>query len=280
MEPIDLILRGVLAPAAVSAGLLLLLVRWRSTAGNSSGIAVAAGLIAAQYAISQWPTRLVPLEGRDWLPWIAATAVLIGALARRGPLLGVPLWLLASLALPWVLLQSYIEYNWPAVRAVLWIGALALWLAVLWFLLERTVRRRPGALVPGTLLLAGAASAVAIGLSGTALFGQLTGALAAALCPVLLWTWWRPATPLAGSLVAAALLPLFALWINGAFYAELPPAAAILLAAAPAFVLVRESPHLRRLSDGRATSLALAAVLLPLAVAVTLALLAFEPDPY
>ena len=273
-------------PAVVSGGLLLLFSRLRAVGALALGVASAAGLIAAQAAISQWPTRLWPIEGRDWLPWIAGAAVLIGGIcapsgvAGRRRLLIAPLRLLAACALPWVLLQSYIEFTWSTVEATLWIAGQALGLLLLWFQLERTARLHPGALMPATLLIVSGVSAVVIGLSGTALFAQLTGALAAALGPVLLLVWLRPATQLTGALVPAVLLPLSALWITGAFYADVPPASGLLLAVAPLLLSVRGWAALDLRPGWLATLLTVLLVLLPLAVALTLAILAFEPDPY
>ncbi len=91
---------------------------------------------------------------------------------------------------------------------------------------------RPGRPALLDLVLATGAGSLTLFFSGTMLFAQLGGALAAGLlacflCARALSAPAADAAPLAGALLAG-------LWYNGVRYAEMPLASALLLAVAPA----------------------------------------------
>ena len=103
------------------------------------------------------------------------------------------------------------------------------------------------------------------------MLGQLALVFAAGLA-VLLAIAWKFGTSMRGAAACAALL-LGGLLLNGFFYAELPAASAILLAAAPAIGVVR-------LGTWRPGVVRICLALLVAAAAFTLALRASPPLEY
>jgi hypothetical protein len=90
---------------------------------------------------------------------------------------------------------------------------------------------------------------------------------------------WR--VPLGRGAAPVFAMTLFGLWIAGFFYAEVTVASALLLAAAPVVAGLAGLPALRRVAPWQATLARTAAVLVPVGLALVLALAAQpEAGPY
>jgi hypothetical protein len=91
---------------------------------------------------------------------------------------------------------------------------------------------RPAWLPTLMLTTAAGSAALAVGLSGSIVLGQLTGALAAALGGALVATRLRLAPPLLPGAAPVLALPLLGLLLAATVHASLPPLSAALLALA------------------------------------------------
>ncbi|HKE01255.1 MAG TPA: hypothetical protein VKE69_09615, partial [Planctomycetota bacterium] len=226
MDPTQALLFGVALPAAVAGVALLVagVTRLRFLAAAAVALAFAAAFVE----IVGRPS-FPPKESTHWLPWVAAAAV-AAALLEPSPLLGKAVRAIACVAVPVVFL-SRLPGSWTEPTRVVWAAALVGGTAVVWLSLDGLARAAaPSAMLAATWIVA-AASAVAIGLSGSAVLGQLAGAVAAALGAALVLCVWKPASAVAPGVVPAVALLLPALWICGRFFAELPLSAMACLAA-------------------------------------------------
>jgi hypothetical protein len=239
-------LAGVVLPAVVAAVVLLLT---RLAGGGARGaprgagaagaaLAIGAGDLAAHVALRGW-RGWVPKESLDWIAASAAAGLLVGVLGltRRGP---------AALRLLWRAGFGFAAAWFVAGRALARRGELSTVLGEMalvaaagaagWSLLES--RRdaddaaRPAWLPPLMLTTAAGSAALAVGLSGSVVLGQLTGALAAALGGALVATRLRLAPPLLPGAAPVLALTLLGLLLAACVHASLPPLAAALLALA------------------------------------------------
>ncbi len=289
MDPITMGLYGVLFPA-LAAGLVLA-VGWRVWNAAPEGIdgrwagapALALSFLVGTVGISGLP--VVPggdqtPTGLDWLAWVALLAGAVLALQPRlgrwgGALRGV----LAILTIELVL-RNKITAAWSeGSEGIQWVLGLLALLFVDWLALER-LARRPGASGPLVLWLLAATLGGLAALSGSVTIGQLSGALAAGLGAAVVAAWWRPRLCLAGPGVGVAVIVLFGLGLNAHFFSYTTGTDVLLFAAAPLFGLLAGLPKLRRSSGWAQTLLTVTLVALPIAVALTRAVLAYESDPY
>ncbi len=228
MDPVRAALLAGLLPAVVAAAVLLLAGRLGPGGARlAAGPAVAAGVIAGQYALSGLP-RGLPAEAWQWIPPLAAAAGILGALEARAAGTPAPLrWGWRTALAGW---GAFVSVP-PGDRTAILVGGLAAGTLVLLALLDRGARGEAAAAFAPAVAAAAVGTAVALGLSGTVLLAQVAGTLAAGSGAAAALSLRRPALPagavLPSGVVLAALLP------NGALFAELPVAAALLLAAAP-----------------------------------------------
>ncbi|MCB9915919.1 MAG: hypothetical protein H6828_12380 [Planctomycetes bacterium] len=122
--------------------------------------------------------------------------------------------------------------------------------------------------------------ALVAGLSGSALLGELSGGVAGAAGAALVLAWWRPRLALARGGAETALFFLAALLLNAHYYSYTTGVDALLVTAGVAAPCALLAPPLARLGGARRAWLGFALAALPVAIAVTRAVLAFEPDPY
>lgn len=289
MDPVTIGLFGVLLPA-LAAGLVLA-AGWRVWTRQPEGIdgrwagapALALAFVVGTVGISGLPVLpggdQTP-TGLDWLAWLALLAGLLLALQRRlgrwgGALRGV----LAILTIELVL-RNKITAAWSeGSEGIQWVLGLLALLFVDWLALER-LARRPGASGPLVLWLLAATLGGLSALSGSVTIGQLAGALAAGLGAAVVAAWWRPRVSLSGPGVGVATVVLFGLALNAHFFSYTTGLDVLLFAAAPLFGLLAGLPKLRRESGWAQTLLTLALVAVPISVALTRAVLAYESDPY
>ena len=273
-----LILVGVVLPVIVCAAVLIGAWRpWRPDApigGRQWAGAVALGLafVPAFLAVERWPGVPPPVTWH-WLAWLVPVAAIAGiadALVRWP----TPLRLLGAVTLAAVcgraLVGEWVVHAWP------WRAVTAAVIAAVAVSVNTAAERRPGALVPLSLCVAALGASVVLIGSGSAKLAQLAGALSACLGVAVVLAWWRPTVSLSrgGVAVVAVLLP--GLVLSGYFssYSEIPPWVYVLAAVAPACVWPATLIRLERFRAWQATAIRVAVTSLPVAITVTVAVLA------
>lgn len=241
--------------------------------------AAAVGLAYAAGHLGVARPRYPFAEVTDRLPLLALAAAALAAFeaARprgfavkavgRVPLAGLTLWLILG---P-VVTAGEVEPEMKTRLAVSAAAALAAWACV-----EALAARPVGPEVACALLVTAGGAAVALVLSHSLVLGQLAVALAAALAGARLAA--RGGWP--AGYVPAALAVLTGLVLEGHVYASLPGAPALLLAAAPASAWLARLGPVRRRGAWAVASAATLAALVPVGVAVGLAVSASPGDGY
>lgn len=281
----ETLLWGVLLPAAVAALVWCVGRRpWRGP-GQESGVrwwesqALALAFLvgyAGQFGPPRTPLGEVPPGAQDWLVWIVlAVGVLYSGRPRRWRLLrSRPVIAAASLAL---LLRAMIEHHWEGLWALAWCCGLFALLLGSWWSGDGLVRRAPTVAAP-VLVMTGAALALCAGFSGSAKLAQAAAPLCAGLGTLWVLDRCRASAVPATGAVALTVLALFGLGVSAFFYSSLPATQGLLLCGALPLALAAAG---RESGEGaRRIAAPLAAAIAPLALAVLLAWLAFEPDPY
>ena len=248
---------GGVVPAVVAA--VVLAIVWRATGKAASAwrTALVVGYVVGHWALDARTISVVatltksfhPSEARDWLPLFLLLAIVPDAMAcvgKYGSALG---WLLRAalcVFVPWRLLHgsTYLPLSmqdlgfdsgdfdmggWSTGEAAAWIGGLGAMLLVSWQG-SRDVEQRSGAVLRSALAVAVAlGGAITVALSGSLVYGQLLGVLAASLAggglaSAFLSTSRGPAAA-AGPVVSA----FGSLLVMGHFYANLRIFIAVLL---------------------------------------------------
>lgn len=279
---------GVVIPFAVAAivlGLALAaIVRGHGGAAPAlAAIAVSGGYVLAHLVIiglPSWP----PVEARSWIFVFAIASALLGAadafVARSAYAWAQRIAL--GLALALALLAPLLRHSWTKGEGLVATLALATLFVIVHASADRLRDRgQPTALAAA---LAGTSGALAIALvaGGSALLGQLMGALACALTPIFFASFGKSAPRWFSGVTTPAVAIGVAFLAAGTFYAELPRHAALLWAASiPAAALVA-APLTRVLGPRRAWLAIAAAALLPAIIGTALAIAAraATPDPY
>jgi len=273
----DAIVLGGLLPAAAAAAVLLVALRpWsREPPDGVAARAAPAVALAVAYVLGHAATAglsLPPRAASDWLPWMAlvAAASSIGeAWLTKGKASPLTARAGASLLVAWLLLRPAFGERWSSAASVLVLLALAAGLVTFWSSVDRLARRNRGVHWSLALLVVAGASGPVLVLSDTALLGQLTSGLVAALGVSLLVAWWVPGARLSSAAPPLSVL-LFALWTIGWLYAELPLASGLLLLLAPALPLAAERAAGHR-AGWAALTVRLLLVTLPVGAALGLA---------
>lgn len=249
------LLLGTLLPGLVCGALLFGFLALGKSRPRQVWTAAGGFAVALGYAVGM--LQVLPWSG--WFPWamrqIAWLFPLIGlwcALEASLPLSDRKRWFVrAALALftGWLCLRPLLRNldsgfdegaGWSSEHTWLWIeiALLALVALVSWRVWERLggfLRVRASTASATAVALA---AAVAQLLGSTASNAQLQGALVAALCACFVAALWRPDRDFAPSLAGVLALLQVALLHDGWRYNALPLASAILIAAAPAFLLL------------------------------------------
>jgi hypothetical protein len=269
MDPM-IVVKGALPP--IAAALLLV------SLGGARLLALAAaiGLYVAYGLMKEWPAWPHELwdepAGVPWLVWAVVACCLVAMLEHGRALphkAGVVLGGAVAAFGTWLVLQK-VAARWDAATVLLHAGGAALVAVLSPLAARRALARAPATVAPAavwTVVLSITAGLVA--LSGSALLGQLCGAVAAAVgAGAAAGLWKRP----------FALAPADATWLAGAqvlflvagvHLAELPLAAALAAAAAPAAMALL--PGSLATHPLRWTLSVKVLVLLPLGVAAWLA---------
>jgi hypothetical protein len=212
-----------------------------------------------------------PHEAVDWLPLAVLLALGVTVLSayaprtwRRCPFvlagllaIGLPLRLLAG--------SVYVTIQWSASEKFAHFALLAATFALCWLLFSSARDDEQPRLRPALLITVAAGAALVIALSGVFVYGELCGAVAAALAGTCLALWLVPGLSGAAGVVTFSLGSLIVL---GYFYAQLTPTNAALLFLALIFSGGR-LPHLMPSQPPWQRAVLRAALcLVPLALAV------------
>lgn len=275
----DEALRAVLAPMLVAAAIAG--AGWWRKWPWAMPAAAGAGFLAG-YALIGVP-RLPPLDGTDWLFWLAFPVTLLGATDaltgwRWGWLIGAAAGVVA------LVIVSPLAPHAVSVGAMLGTSiGLAAAGAALCFT-ARVVERRVGArpLVAGLCIVMGGAAVVVFS-SNFRSAGIYGLAAAAALAPVAAFA----GSPRASAVATLAVPVLAGLLAGGHFYADpgVTPTHLVILMATPALLLVGAAlplkrPWVRPAAALLAVAVATAAVAAPTALAAKKASEADPDDPY
>jgi len=270
---LEVVLKGVLPP--IGAALLLV------TLGGSRlvALAVATGLFVAYGLLMKtWPELPHVLwsqpDGRQWLVWSIVAAALVSVAEQFRVLprqAGHTAAAILGVAAVWLVL-SKVAANWSPTEALVSIGGGALILLVVLLGTRVVMSRAPATIYPAILwTLVLSVDAAVITLSGSALLGQMCGAVAAALGAAIGTVLWRRpfALTVADSTWFVLAHALFVL--AGKHLGELPWSAAACLFVAPLAALpVRDGVGAKRPSLWAFLATILVAV--PLAGAVWFAM--------
>ncbi len=277
---LEQLFRGFFCPAFVCAVILALACRpWRrqavteGTASLGAALAMVSGYTVGHGLIVGW-SFFAPLEKRDWLPCLGAMVVAL-VVAERAPTLR-HVWVRRSLRVVASAVAIWLVVGTPSGPAftVMVVAISGLWIAV-----ESLARRRPGAGPALTSLVALVAASAVLVLSGSASFGQLTGALAACAAMLALMAWRRPELAfLHGASGMIVVLPAV-LWLNlhRTSYIEVSVASALLVGAAVLSGWVAELDAIRRRGPWARASVYVLAALIPAVLAVLVAWSVSEP---
>jgi hypothetical protein len=278
---LELVVFAIAAPAAVALTLAAILQRvLPEKIGQRIALAVAlaAGFCAGYWLLGEW-TSLMPRRHRQWLPWLAMAAALVGrgpapiwsvwsvlafgsARIRRWRHVYVHLpWALLTIASAWLLVPSW-PTLWPSRQVT--IPLLAAYLFLLMTLLAALPDRLLGRTFVALLAAAGVATALLIAIGVSFRIGAIAVAAAAAVggCAVV-----------ARANYARGMIPIFSVLIGGlAFVGTIEPQKPlpiILLApAAPLGLWLFAAGSLAKFQGWKAVALQSAAVALPLVFAL------------
>ena len=231
----DFILRelllGAAIPGLIAAATFYLALRREEPPAWTGAVAMAAAYLFGHWVVKGFQP-FPPVETTGWIPFLVLASVALGLAMLRyhdRPWPQVAPVVLTGLAL-WLTMRPLYIYTWNTQEALFYsVGFAAAWLG-LWSALHFAVRAVKDRSLPLALSMAAGASAIVLALSGTALFGQLTGALAAGLGGVTIIAWRRRRFDLGLSAVPVLAVILPVVWLNGLFYAEVPVICVVLLA--------------------------------------------------
>lgn len=198
LEPI---LKGVL-PSIAAALLLVSLggARWVALAA-AVGLYVAFGLLNEVWPDSPLALWSAP-KGLQWLVWAVVMAALVTGLEHlrvwKGRLAEATAVVLAALG-TWLMLRK-MAAGWSSGEVLLHIGGGGIAVALLALLMRRYLGRSKPGLVPAFVVVALlSADAVLLAANGSALLGQLCGAVAAAVGAGVGTALWRRPFALSGA---------------------------------------------------------------------------------
>lgn len=281
-----MILRGVLAPAGASLVLLVILARpWRKNALSArawaAAPAVVLGLAVGFWALFGLP-KLPPAQGWEWVFHAAVLAAFAGILEG---LLKRPAWLPyvwrvgLSVLTTWLLAPRFDDF---ASTRMYWLAGMAMLCVALWATVALAETRVHPVCAVIVIMVAAISGSLILALYGNqAKFGQVAGALTAALGGGWVVAIWNGRAVSLRALAPVVALVLSPLMFNGNFYtySETPALAFILPATAPLVLVLCLSP-IRKLGGVKAALVYLGAAAIPAGSAILLAALSGAGDSY
>jgi hypothetical protein len=276
-------LLGLALPFVVGAAGLVL-TRWTRKGGSEPSprvlaVGIGAGFIAGALALG-WPPPFPPMDVADRTLWVALVGTVFAVLAPRA---AWARWLgLAVLAaLVYVAILGPILPDTSGTRAGLkWLVAVGLVVLASWANLAALGERLEGAALIGPLLVLAAGISVVLIASHSLVLCTLGLALTSALAAPGVASWFWPLGRTVRGAVPIVLAVLTALVLNGHIYADVPTSSALVLAAAPAAAWSARLGPVRRRAPWVAALAAVGATLVPVGVAVGLALAAAPAEAY
>jgi hypothetical protein len=264
----DALLYTVGLPLAAAAGtqLLFRLLLGKRASAAGSAVALAAGFAAANAhdtVISWFPGAYA----HEWLPWVGLAALTASAVGGEGRS-RASLWLAAVVfSLLWMLVP-------PEVRTASWwtVPVLALVVAGNWAVADEQARQTPGALVPFWLALVFLAAAVVLIHAHSKQYMDAAAILASSLLGVALASLgWSPDT---GPVTGGASVFLTGLLLSGQTqtFSQVPCTSFVLIALSPLTLGVSLLPPICWLRPWPRVLLQTLMLLVPLTLAVFLAL--------
>ena len=273
------LLPGVLVAVLLSGVFAIVGRLWRAN-NWADAVALAIGYAGGHAVTAGWPA-FPPSEATQWLPYFALATMFLAVLdvfLRPAGSLRALIWILCCAGLLRLLLKPKFQYGWSLPEGILWIAGLAAGMLVLGSSLDAAVRRdsTSSSLV---LTIVACGTGATLMLSGSMLLGLLAMVLAAALGAILVVAFLFPKAVEGRGAVPVTVALLASFWLSGYFYAELPPASALLLAAAsfPALLLISLSEKVPSWKD---LLLRASLVIVPVVISVLLAIHASPPLDY
>jgi hypothetical protein len=284
------ILFGVLLPFVV-AGAILKLANLLANGRRWAGPVAIGGAFAAGFgAIEGFKQLFPPASAVPWLFHVGLLFLLVGVFES---LVRMPLWLRATviflataLGAGLLLRFNFTNHTWDAPQGGLWLAAIAAVGVIWWGCFERSSSERGPIMPLAGMLICGIAGLVVM-LIADQTTGQALGALAVALAAAAAVVWWFKDISLArGTAAVIAGVAVCAL-AAAYFVSDVPILDLALVAIAPVLLVAsgwmpmnRARPWLRGLAR-------LAILMVPLGVALALAIAQFQreaaersADPY
>lgn len=281
---------GLFLPAVVSGGFLVVArslsskqnavnTRKKGT-GSSNWLITAAlgvGYIVGYLGLEGLPP-FPPRLGVHWLCYLAIIGLIVGGFWHFS------FWgrLIAQVALaviiPRLLLMPTFKHTWGQFEGIIWWVCLAAAIFIFWHLVQQSFTTLiSDASVPFVYFGLSGGTALILAVSGTLRLAQHGGILVAlfAVSWIITLILQRHSSngylfPLGASPVVALLLA--GIWMNGYFFEEVPAASAILLAISLFFAPVGRIKGVQRLGARRSTLLQIAAIALPVLIAIGIAI--------
>jgi hypothetical protein len=253
---------------------------WRVN-GWADAVALAVGYAGGHAATAGWPA-FPPLEATQWLPYFALATMFLAVLdvsLRPTGVVRAVVWVLFCAGLLRLLLQAKFQYGWSFSEGLFWIAVFAAGMLVLASFLDAAVRRDSSISSSLVLTIMACATGATLMLSGSMLLGQLGMVLVAALGAIVVVSFLFPRAVGSRGIVPVTVALFTSLWLSGCFYADLPLASALLLAAGslPALLLISLSEKVPSWND---LLLRASLVIIPSAISLFLAIRASPPLEY
>ncbi|SIN73317.1 hypothetical protein SAMN05444166_0514 [Singulisphaera sp. GP187] len=287
-SPLSIILFGVLLPAL--ATVTVLIAAWRVgrrldlkvRGGLAVALALGLGDLAGHLGVA-WPAW-PPSEVTDRIPILVGVAILAALVAVLGGpgrrwLSWVNRAVVSGVTIAVIVSPAFGE-AWSAPATLFGAALLGIGMILAWANLDALATRCSGAGIFLPLLLISSGASVALLVSGSMVLALLAGVLSAALAACGLVAWRVPAIGFGPGGPSIVVVVLASLLLINRFYAELPSGSVALFAVAPAAVWFGQLGTIRSRAPWIRTLAATAAVLVPVALAIGLAVAAMPSYEY
>lgn len=268
--------------AGVAAALWLHARERSSLAAGVLALGVGLGAALAQPGISGSFT-FPPVSAPSWFFFFAIVAALTAMAQTWADRSEVGLILAGSVGawLAATLLAPRVEYAWGAGEALLWSAGVAFALPLVFGSCERIRKVAPPSALAAALAGWSGALAVTLIFSGTALVGQLSGALACALTLPFFASFSKSARAWVGGLALPTATLFVTLISAGYFFAEMPLLAALVALAGPVVAALAAPLLFERLGKVPAWIVFQLVAIAPALIALAIAFVNYEaPSDY
>ena len=278
---------GLLLPAVVSGGILIFArsLSSKQDAANADkwalnwlvAVALSAGYIVGYLGLESLPS-FPPRLGIHWLCYLAIIALVAAGFWHFSLWGRLLIQVVLSILIPRLLLNSIFKHTWGQLEGVIWWVCLAVAIFIFWNLVQQSFTLLPrGASGPFVYFGLSVGTALVLALSGSLRLAQHSGILVALFSACLIITFvlqrrsnnnWSVFPPGASPVVA---LLLAGIWMNGYFYEEVPAVSAILLVLSLFLAPIGRIAAIQNLGARRSTIVQIAAVALPVVIAIGIA---------